>query len=136
MARVIVAEDDAPMRDAIVHVLVAEGHDVSDVDDGPPVLDLIDDDAARRPEVAVLDLDLPGLSGFEVLDELRELEPPVPAILMTGLPSPEVRLEARRRGAFALLEKPFAAHELCELVRRATRGRIFAVPRRVSLVGT
>lgn len=128
-ARVVLAEADAPMRLQLAATLAAAGYEVVDLEDGVAVLELLGEDE-WRPDVVVVDADLPRLTGLDVLHELRELEPQVPAILLTERPRGALNLPGRRCGAFAILELPFEAELLVEAVRRATVGTSYAGPPR------
>ena len=68
MSTILVADDDRDIRELVVFKLVQAGHDVSWADDGIAALDLIRE---RRPELAILDVMMPGLSGVDVTRELR-----------------------------------------------------------------
>lgn len=127
--RVVIAEGDTPLRLLLAATLAAAGHEVVDLEDGVAVLELLGEDA-WRPDVVIVDADLPRLTGLDVLDELRQLSPPIPVILLSEVPQRALELQARRHGAFAFLEMPFEAELLVGAVRRATLGTSYAGPPR------
>jgi DNA-binding response OmpR family regulator len=102
MARpVLVVEDDPDLRELLVAIVAQQGHRVLEAGTGEDALDLIEDDPAR---LAVLDIGLPGIDGFEVADRL---DPGVPVIYVTGDP---VRAYAHVKGRTSnvqVLPKPF-----------------------------
>jgi two-component system, LuxR family, response regulator FixJ len=67
----------------------------------------------------VLDVHMPGMSGIELLEELRQRGDEVPVIIITGLPSATNATQAKAAGALAVLEKPFKAVEILALIRTA-----------------
>jgi DNA-binding NtrC family response regulator len=72
-----------------------------------------------RPDVVILDMRLGDISGMEVFDQLRELDPRLPVIIITAYAATETAIEAMKRGAFEYLLKPVDAHQLREAVERA-----------------
>jgi DNA-binding response OmpR family regulator len=118
--RVVVAVADPATRFSLAVALLAAGHDVIDVEDGVAVLELFGDDGA--PDVVIVDLDLPRLSGLDVLGELTDAARPVKVIVLARPSELELRLEARHRGAHAVLVKPVDAARAVEVVRDAALG--------------
>jgi DNA-binding NtrC family response regulator len=78
---------------------------------------------AERPDVVLLDVDMPGLSGFDVLPRLLELNPDAPVIMLTGRVEVRTAVRAIRLGAFDYLTKPFDNEEIVLVVRRALETR-------------
>jgi two-component system C4-dicarboxylate transport response regulator DctD len=129
--RIVLGEGDPEVRCRLAAALVTAGHDVVDVEDGVAVLELFGD-TTWSPDAVVVDARSPQLTGLDVLAELHDAVPPVPVILLAEPPLREVRVEGRRLGAFAVLERPVDPELLVEVVRRATRGA-FSIPRPISL---
>jgi two-component system KDP operon response regulator KdpE len=103
MARVLVAEDEAPIRWLLAEVLEGEGHIVLAVASGTEALARA---AEQAPDLAVLDLNLPGLDGESVAMRLRGLYgDAVPVVLVSA--SPYLALAARHVGAAGYMAKPF-----------------------------
>src|SRR5262245_39455539 len=75
--------------------------------------------ADARPDVAVVDIRLPGIGGLDVLERLRALSPGTEVIMTTAQPSVPSAVEAMRRGAFDYLSKPLDLDEVRRIVRRA-----------------
>ena len=111
-------EDDASLQNLVRAALEhLGGYEVHTAADGPQALQL-----ARRhpPRLLLLDFDLPGMSGIEVLRALREVEGlrQVPAIFLTAVVDPKVHAELRAIDAQEVLQKPFRPRLLVEAVTR------------------
>src|SRR5262245_35216999 len=116
--RILLLEDDGETAEALVKGLAQEGHDVS------PARDV---DAARECisktsfDAAVLDVMVPGGSGYDVLALLRSREPRVPVLILTARGAVEDRVAGLDQGADDYLVKPFSFAELAARVRALTR---------------
>jgi len=75
--------------------------------------------AAHRPDVVLLDISMPGMSGLEVLKRIRLADASIPVIMVTAAPH-QATSEALRNGAFAYIPKPFDFRYIDHLVRLAT----------------
>jgi nitrogen regulation protein NR(I) len=73
----------------------------------------------EAPDVVIVDVRLPDLSGLEVFDRIKEMAPRVPVIVITAFATTETAIEAMKRGAFEYLLKPVDLHQLREIVARA-----------------
>ncbi|HEY7236753.1 MAG TPA: ATP-binding protein [Gemmatimonadaceae bacterium] len=117
---ILLADDNADMRDYLARLLRARGWAVEAVSNGRSALE-----AARRcaPDVVLTDVMMPGLDGFELLRMLREDERThsTTVILLSARAGEEARVEGMRAGADDYLVKPFAARELVERVARHLR---------------
>jgi CheY-like chemotaxis protein len=123
--RIIVAEDEPDVRQLVVVALRALGYEIIEARNGAELLDelgdgLLEDDAARRPDVIISDIRMPGLTGLEILAGLRAAEWPTAIVLMTAYPSRETREEAERLGADAFFAKPFDIEDLMTAVINMT----------------
>ncbi len=120
--KVLVVEDDESMREAIESLLAAAAMDSVMYESAEALLaDGVGGDAAA---CVVSDLKLPGLSGLELLCELRARGTRLPLILVTAHDSPSLRAEAARQGVAAYLAKPFLGSQLLTAIRAATTPRI------------
>ena len=115
-SRVLVAEDDKDIRELVTRKLLGAGYDVNAVADGPSALR---EAQSLRPDVAVFDVTMPGLSGLALITALRS-EPAtanLPVILLTAR-SEEFEVSAGlSQGATAYMVKPFSPRELLERVQ-------------------
>ena len=116
--RVLLLEDDQETAETLAQGLGQEGHEVSLAQDVRSALALV---AEKRFDAAVLDLMVPGGSGYDVLEVLRKCEPRVPALLLTARSAVEDRVLGLDRGADDYLVKPFSFPELAARVRALGR---------------
>lgn len=115
-ARILVVDDNPGLAEAWSFVLEDAGYEVAIASTGAAALAA----ASRRPyNVAVLDLQLPDMSGLDVFTALREGDPDLEGIIITGYASPESTLEAVNLGVHGYLIKPVEPIMLCLTVERA-----------------
>lgn len=116
--RLLVIEDEAPMRTALVETLKAEGYRVLSAADGPAGLEL----ACTEPfDLVLLDVMMPGLDGFAVCRELRKRGRAMPVLMLTAKGQIDDRVEGLDSGADDYLVKPFSLRELLARVRALLR---------------
>lgn len=117
-SRVLVAEDDAAVRNAVVRVLELDGHRVQSAKDGRTALDAIIDDT---PDAVVMDVMMPFVDGLTVCREVRHRGNRVPILLLTARVEVDDRVAGLDAGADDYLTKPFAVAELSARVRALLR---------------
>jgi DNA-binding response OmpR family regulator len=121
-ARVLVVEDDDDIRELVSLLLLRAGHDVISASDGREGLRQA---YALRPDLVLLDIAMPELTGWETLDRIRDLSD-VPVIMFTAAASESEKVRALRGGADDYVTKPFGRQELLariEVLLRRTAGR-------------
>jgi CheY-like chemotaxis protein len=121
MATILVVDDDADIRTLIETVLEASGHDVTLAASGQEALNKL----KRRPfELVVLDIMMPTMSGYEVLEQIRAMpsRATTPVIVVTAKHDPSGVMREVKGGAIDHLAKPFLPEELEEVVERALSG--------------
>jgi DNA-binding NarL/FixJ family response regulator len=125
--RVLVADDHAIVRTGIRHVLESEpGFEVvGEASTGPEALALA---ASHHPDVAVLDISMPGQSGLQVAAELRTRSPETRVLILSMHDNTEYVMESLRAGAHGYLLKDSAAMELRGAIRAVQRGESFFSP--------
>ena len=116
--RILVLEDDADTARAIERGLGAHGFDVTLAASVEAALVAIGE---QRPDAAILDLMVPGGTGYDVLQQLRRVNPHVPVLVVTARDSVGDRVEGLDRGADDYLVKPFALSELVARIRALLR---------------
>ena len=118
MAKVLVVEDDEDIRRLVVTRIKAAGHTVMSVGSGEEALRLVAERGA--PEIAVLDVGLPGMKGTELLVALREQlgQPSFPGVFLSALVSQE-DIEAGRVLGATYLTKPVVASALLTAIRNS-----------------
>lgn len=105
---VLVVDDDPTVAEVVAGYLDRAGYGVERADDGPSALERF---AARRPDLVVLDLMLPGMDGFEVCRRMRA-HGPVPVIMLTARGDEDDRILGLETGADDYVTKPFSPREL------------------------
>lgn len=122
MSAVLIVEDEKHLADGLRFNLEAEGYDVDTVGDGEAALALLFDDRERFAAV-VLDVMLPGKSGFEVAAELRRAGQFVPVLMLTARGQPQDVLRGFESGADDYLPKPFDLKVLLARINGLLRRR-------------
>ncbi|WP_354642188.1 response regulator transcription factor [Kitasatospora camelliae] len=119
--RVLLAEDQGMVREALAALLGLEGdiEVVAQVSRGDEVADAV---AAHAVEVAVLDIEMPGMTGIEAAAEVRRRSPGTKVVIATTFGRPGYLRRAMEAGADAFLVKDAPAAELAEAIRRVLRG--------------
>jgi DNA-binding response OmpR family regulator len=115
---ILVAEDDLPVAKFLSSGLEGERYDVRLATDGTEVLRLLVDGPC---DLLVLDLNLPRISGLEVLQRVRSERPRLPVLILTGSARVEDRVSGLDSGADDYLTKPFAFSELVARIRALLR---------------
>lgn len=125
--RILIVDDQEDMREALRRLLSV--YDASTAVNGEQALCLIE---AERPDVVLLDVNMPGMSGLSVLERLEGMENAPVALVLTVNTDMETGIRSLSLGAYAYLTKPFEAERVLEAVaaaleeaarRRAARGK-------------
>src|SRR5437762_13005049 len=116
--RLLIIEDELPMRTALKDCLEAEGYRVLTASDGEAGLERA---LKEKPDLVLLDIMLPKLDGFAVCSELRRLSDNVPVLMLTAKGQVEDRVSGLDAGADDYLVKPFSTDELLARVRALLR---------------
>jgi DNA-binding NtrC family response regulator len=114
--RALVIDDDKATLDLMEFQLKAEGFRVTTAENGQQGLKFIEDDEF---DIILTDLQLPGISGIEIVKRSKELSPETEIIMVTGYGSTEKAIEATKAGAFYYVEKPVEFDELIILIGKA-----------------
>jgi FixJ family two-component response regulator len=113
---IVIVEDDAGLRRAMERLFRIAGYATAAFESAEALLET---DAASRAACLVLDIRLPGVSGFELQDQLAREAAAPPVVMITAHDEPANQEAAARAGVFAFLLKPFAGSELLATVARA-----------------
>ena len=114
---ILVVDDDRAIRELVSTVLSEDGFAVATAANGREALARI---AAQPPALVLLDLQMPIMSGWEVLAELRAAQVQVPVVFMTA--GYRAKAEAERHGADGYVAKPFDVAEVLQVVARFAGG--------------
>ncbi|MFA6317886.1 MAG: ATP-binding protein [Elusimicrobiota bacterium] len=107
--KVLIADDDLAVRERLRRALVSKGHEVTAAEDGADALAKAKD---GQFHLAILDLVMPNKGGIETLEALKDLDPSIEVVIVTGYASQASATEAIQKGAYAYLIKPFDMLEL------------------------
>jgi DNA-binding NtrC family response regulator len=126
-ARILVVEDDASLRRALVRALREEWVEVHEAASGDAALALLRDGGVRPFDVVLTDVRLPGADGLDVLRAARERDPGTCVVMLSAYASIETAVEAMREGAFDFAQKPLDLEQIESRVARAVeQGRLVA----------
>jgi len=119
-ARILIVDDHPTMREAMRLVLDDEGFTVDEAADGARALELV---ARDRPDLVLLDLNMPGISGPDLLEALKasRVTSGIPVVVVTA-EEEEGRRAAMQAGAEDYLTKPFSPHALVQTVEQVLEG--------------
>ncbi|HET6515143.1 MAG TPA: sigma-54 dependent transcriptional regulator [Thermodesulfovibrionales bacterium] len=107
--RIIIAEDEDITRKQLLHALKREGYDAVGARNGPEALGLME---REHFDLLVTDVRMPGMNGIELLEKVKERDPRVEVLVVTGFASVDSAVEAMKKGAYEYITKPFNLDEL------------------------
>lgn len=116
MAKILVIDDERIIRERLKRLLELDGFEVVAAEDGARGLEIF---KKMRPQVALVDIKMPGVGGIEVLETMRKESPGTEVILITGHGGVETAIQALRNGAFDYLTKPIDYDELLIGIQKA-----------------
>jgi len=114
--KILIVDDEPQLVESIAVRLKASGYAVSTAPDGVSGINKFKED---EPDLVILDIMMPGLSGLDVLKELKQISLNAPVIMLTAYGTPQSAVEALRLGAYDHLAKPFNTETLLEMIKQA-----------------
>ncbi len=121
--RILLADDDADLLRALGRTLERVGHDVVRLPDGQRACEHLARLDPRDVDVVVTDISMPGADGLEVMRAAHKLDPDLPVLLMTGMPTVDTAVQALDGGAYRYLLKPVDPEVLLTAVAQAVEVR-------------
>ncbi len=121
-SHILIIDDEEAMRDSCTQILVKEDCRVETAESGEIGLEKVKE---FKPDLVLLDLKMPGLSGMDVLKELPKIDPHLITVVITGYATVESAVDAMKQGAYDFLPKPFTPNELRVIVNRGLERRQF-----------
>jgi two-component system response regulator AtoC len=118
--RILIVEDDAALRDLLEEELRESGLEVETASGGHEALSIL---TARRCDVVVSDLVMPGMRGDELLAAIRDVDPEIPVVLVTAFGTIDSAVAAVKSGAYHYVAKPFSTEVLRSTIESALRER-------------
>src|SRR5437868_9178396 len=119
--RILFADDETSLREFMRSELPRLGHEVTVCADGKAALKALE---KANFDAAILDLRMPGMTGIEVLEHLKQVSPDTEAIVMTGHASMETAIDAMRLGAFDYITKPCKLVEIEAILQKVAEKRV------------
>src|SRR5450631_3413989 len=123
LTRILVADDEESMRWVLSKALKRKGFSVDLAHDGRQALSMIQDGSY---DLAILDIKMPGMSGLDLLDRIREMKSDLLVVIMTAEASMKNAVEAMKRGAYDYITKPFDLDVIDAIVEKVQRARQIA----------
>ncbi len=121
--RILIIDDEEVLQDVLSSLLRKEGYEVLSATTGEKGLEALDEEDV---DLVILDLMLPGISGQEVLQEIRRRDPEMVVVVVTAYSSIESAIQAMRQGAFHYIPKPFKNEEVLLTVKKGLEQRRLA----------
>ncbi|KQV81579.1 sigma-54 dependent transcriptional regulator [Rhizobium sp. Root1220] len=125
--RVLLVDDEEEMRRSSAQALELFGLEVDTFANAESLLERV---GFRFAGVVVSDIRMPGMDGMTLLQRIREMDPEIPVILLTGHADVQLAVTAMRAGVYDFIEKPFAAQQLATIIRRALDRRSLVLENR------
>lgn len=119
-SKILVIDDEEVVLDSCLQILTGGDFEIRTAENGSLGLSLLEE---FRPDLTFVDLKMPGISGFEVLEKIQEIDPTIVTIVITGFATISSAVEAMQKGAFDFLPKPFTPDELRLITRRGLEKR-------------
>jgi signal transduction histidine kinase len=119
-SKILIIDDEEVVLDSCTQILEDGPYHVATVMDGTFGLELVQE---FRPDIVFVDLRMPGIQGFEVLDRIHGFDPTIVAIVITGYATVDSAVEAIKKGAYDFLPKPFTPEEFRVITRRGLERR-------------
>lgn len=112
---ILIVDDDIAHR-TMLRILLDWNYEIFEADDGLVAIEQIQNDSF---DLVIMDIRMRNVSGLEALDAIKTLRPDIPVVMMTAYWSDQIADEARKKGAFDYLPKPFDFDELRQTIERA-----------------
>jgi signal transduction histidine kinase len=120
LSKVLVIDDEEIVLDSCLQILSSGDYEIQTADNGLLGIRMVEE---FRPDLIFVDLKMPGISGFEVIEKIQEIDPAIVTIVITGFATINSAVEAMQKGAFDFLPKPFTPAELRLITRRGLEKR-------------
>ena len=116
MAKILVIDDQRPIRSTLKDILEMEGHTVSLAEDGAKGVETF---TAEKPDLVLTDIKMPAMDGMEVLAKIMETKADCPVIMISGHGDIDTAVECIKRGAYDFIQKPLDLNRLLITVKNA-----------------
>jgi signal transduction histidine kinase len=119
-AKILIIDDEEIVLDSCTQILAKSNYDLVTARNGLLGLEQV---KIFKPDLVFVDLKMPGISGFEVLNSIVEIDPTIVTVVITGFATVDSAIEAMKKGAYDFLPKPFTPEELRAITRRGIERR-------------
>lgn len=116
MHKILIADDEPNVRYSFKKLLKDEHLEVIEAANGVDALRMF---SQKEPDLVVMDIEMPGMTGLEAIRRLKEINPRIPVIVVTAFGSSDRVIEAMKQGAYEYLEKPFDIEKMRSVIREA-----------------
>ena len=120
LSKILIIDDEEVILDSCSQILEGSGHSVTTTSNGDQGLKLLGE---IKPDLVLLDLKMPGISGMEVLEKIISFDPTIVTVIITGYATVDSAVEAMKKGAYDFLPKPFTPDEFRMVIRRGLERR-------------
>ena len=114
---ILVAEDEADLREILKVTLEQEGYRAILASDGDEAIKKIE---KKSFQLALIDIKMPGMNGKELVSKIKQINPRVPIIIITGSPNFKEEMSLKKQ-TYDYIYKPFRLNELVKIIKRALR---------------
>lgn len=119
-SKILLIDDEEVVLDSCRQILAGGPYELASASDGTAGLRLVEE---FHPDLIFVDLKMPGISGFEVLEKVSALDPTIVTVVITGFATISSAVEAMKKGAYDFLPKPFTPEEFRLITRRSLEKR-------------
>jgi len=119
-SKILIIDDEEVVLDSCAHILKGSSYQLTTANDGTRGLELVHE---FQPDLVFVDLKMPGISGFEVLEKVREIDSTIVTVVITGFATVSSAVDAMKKGAYDFLPKPFTPDEFRLITRRSVERR-------------
>ena len=116
MDKIIIVDDDEFMREGLVETLEDGNYEILSFENAESAVEALSDGTAS---ILITDMRMPGMSGMELLERIKKVDPKLPVVMMTAFATIETAVEAMKKGAFDYIMKPFDAAQIDVVVQKA-----------------
>jgi two-component system nitrogen regulation response regulator GlnG len=116
VSSILIVDDDSQLRQSFDRLLTEEGYEVRTAATGEAGIEAVRE---KTPDLVIMDVRMPGISGPEAFRAMRELDPKLPVIIMTAFGTTDTTIEATKLGAFDYVLKPFEIPDILSVIEQA-----------------
>ncbi len=120
MEKILVIDDDQSIRKTLTSYLKKQNYEVLSADNGKAGIDIV---KSELPDLVITDIRMPGADGFEVLNNVKEIDPHIHVIIITAFDDMQTTVKAMQQGAYDYIEKPLEIENLKITIKRALENK-------------